>query len=220
MISNHERENPELLEKRRLRRIAYSKRNAQPDPESVSLRICEAFTNLAEYRDARTVMMYLGCRSEVQTRSTVERALASDKRIVIPYCTVDEAGAPKLGLWWLESFAELRPGMWQILEPPKQRWGEAAKEVDPKALDLIMAPGVAFDARGGRLGNGRGYYDRLLGAIRPNCRVVGVGFESQIFDRIPMETYDVYLDGVITDANYYHGIGRFGSAETRNTSNV
>lgn len=150
-------------------------------------------------------MLYLSCRSEVHTRGTVEAALGAGKRIVIPYCTVDDSGRNKLGLWWLESLDELVPGMWKILEPPKSRWGEAVKEIDPQALDLILLPGVAFDANGGRLGNGRGYYDRLLAEIIPGCQVIGVGFECQIFEEIPMDRFDRYLDVVITEAHFYPG---------------
>ena len=54
-------------------------------------------------------------------------ALESGKKIVVPYCTVDESGANKLGLWWLESMDELVVGKWKILEPPRDRWGEPGK---------------------------------------------------------------------------------------------
>ncbi|MGH8477057.1 MAG: 5-formyltetrahydrofolate cyclo-ligase [Methylococcales bacterium] len=74
---------------------------------------------------------------------------------------------------------------------------------DRKALDLIMVPGVAFDATGARLGNGRGYYDRLFAEVRPDCPVSGVGFESQIFAEIPMDRFDIHLDGVMTEAHFY-----------------
>lgn len=153
-------------------------------------------------------MCYLDCRSEVRTTSAVKTALAGEKRIVIPYCTGDGEGHKFLGLWWLQSLDELIPGMWNILEPPKSRWGEPGKEIDPRQLDLIMVPGVAFDAQGGRLGNGQGYYDRLLAEVRPDCELIGVGFECQIFKQIPMNKQDIYLDGVITERSFYKGIGR------------
>lgn len=201
---------PLLLAKKKLREKAYAARDAQPDREKHSALICNTFTSLPAYRKARTVMMYLSCRSEVSTRETVQNALAADKRIVIPYCTVDDDGRNKLGLWWLESLNELIPGMWNILEPPKSRWGEAVKEIDPKELDLIMVPGVAFDPEGNRLGNGQGYYDRLLAEVRPDCELIGVCFESQIFEAIPMGPLDIALDGVLTEQHFYRGKGRGG----------
>ncbi len=212
MSSNQDRSSQFVRHKQELRRIAYSRRNAQPDKELISTQISAAFTDLPVYHTAGTVLLYLSCRSEVRTRPTVEAALSSGKRIAIPYCTRDDAGRNKLGLWWLESLDELVPGMWKIPEPPKFRWGEATKEIDPRVLDLIMVPGVAFDANGGRLGNGRGYYDRLLAEVRPDCQSIGVGFESQIFDDIPMDRFDIYLDGVITEAHFYRGKGHGAEA--------
>ena len=75
------------------------------------------------------MLWYLDCRSELRTRQALPAALASGKRIVVPYCTVDEAGANKLGLWRLKSMDELIVGKWKILEPPRERWGEPGKEI-------------------------------------------------------------------------------------------
>ncbi|MGH8549337.1 MAG: 5-formyltetrahydrofolate cyclo-ligase [Methylococcales bacterium] len=208
MIPEQTPASPLALQKRALRERAYSARDAQSDKEQNSAWICKAFTSLPAFQNAETILLYLSCRSEVRTRETVHAALGGEKRIVIPYCTLDDAGRNKLGLWWLESLDELIPGMWNILEPPKSRRGESGKEIDPRNLDLIMVPGVAFDVRGGRLGNGQGYYDRLLAAVRPDCELIGVGFESQIFEEIPMGSFDIRLDGVITEKHFYPGKGR------------
>jgi 5-formyltetrahydrofolate cyclo-ligase len=153
-------------------------------------------------------MCYLHCRSEVKTSDMVREQLATGKRTVIPYCTKDDNGSNKLGLWLLEDFQELQPGMWGILEPPKERWGESGKEIAPDELDLIMVPGVAFDRTGGRLGNGAGYYDRLLKMVRKDTVLIGVSFEAQMMPEIIMGPHDVYMDYVITEAAIYKGRGR------------
>ena len=113
-----------------------------------------------------------------------------------------------LGLWRLEDLSELVPGTWGILEPPRARWAEPGRVVDPKTLDLVMVPGVGFDLQGGRLGNGAGYYDRLLDSIRVDTVVSGVCYESQIFTKIPMDEHDIYMDYVITEQAVYSGKGR------------
>ena len=136
--------------------------NAQEDKDEVSRAIVERFGALPEYAAAGTVMWYLDVRSEVRTRYRIGEALNAEKRIVVPYCTVDEHGANKLGLWHLASMDELIVGKWSILEPPRERWGDPGKEVAPGDLDLVMVPGVGFARDGARLGNGQGYYDRLL----------------------------------------------------------
>jgi 5-formyltetrahydrofolate cyclo-ligase len=98
--------------------------------------------------------------------------------------------------------------MWGILEPPKQRWGELGKEISPEQIDCIMVPGVAFDRNGGRLGNGAGYYDRLLKNVRADVRLIGACFESQLVERVVMDAHDVSIDYVITEKNLYTGKGR------------
>ena len=167
--------------------------------------ICQRFVSQSWYQKAQTVLWYVHCRSEVRTLSALEQQLTSDKRIVVPYCTVDDSGERCLGLWRLEAISELQPGMWNILEPPRESWLEPEKQVKRHELDVVMVPGVAFDSQGCRLGNGAGYYDRLLQRVRPDTVLAGVCYQSQIFPNIPMESHDVYLDAVITQQAIYSG---------------
>ncbi len=73
-----------------------------------------------------------------------------------------------------------------------------AEVVDP---DLILTPLLAFDAFGGRLGQGGGYYDRTF-AARPNVIRIGFGYAGQAVERLPMESHDVPLHGVLTEVGY------------------
>ncbi|MGR8930800.1 MAG: 5-formyltetrahydrofolate cyclo-ligase [Gammaproteobacteria bacterium] len=193
------------MTKAQLRQAAYAARNGQPDKETVSAAICNRLINQPWYIDAKTVMWYGHCRSEVRTLSALQQELHSEKRIVVPYCTIDEQGGKCLGLWLLEALKELEPGMWNILEPPRERWLEPEKQVKPQELDVIMVPGVAFDSQGGRLGNGAGYYDGLLRQVRPDTILAGVCYQSQLMADIPMESHDVYMNVVITENAIYHG---------------
>lgn len=198
-----------LMERKgEMRRKAYDARNAQENKDELSKIIVEKFVNLPEYAAAQTIMWYLDVRSEVRTRDVIGDAVDGDKKIVVPYCTVDEEGENKLGLWYLENMDELVVGKWKILEPPKDRWGEEGKEVEPTALDLIMVPGVGFDQRGGRMGNGQGYYDRLLETARPDTPLIALCFESQMFPEILVGPHDIFMDKVITEKAVYEGKGR------------
>jgi 5-formyltetrahydrofolate cyclo-ligase len=188
-----------------MRRAAYDARNAQAEKDRVSQAAVAALTKLPEYAAAQTVLWYLDCRSELRTRQVLPEALASGKRIVVPYCTVDDFGANKLGLWWLQSLDELIVGKWKILEPPRERWGEPGKEPQPEELDLVVVPGVAFSRRGGRMGNGQGYYDRLLGRVRPDCPLIGLCYECQLFDDLVVGPHDVFMDKVVTELAVYDG---------------
>lgn len=194
--------------KNAMRRLAYDARNAQPEKDAVSKSAVAMLMQLPEYTSAKTVMWYLDCRSELRTLHALPTALASDKRIVVPYCTVDEFGANKLGLWWLQSMEELIVGKWKILEPPRERWGENGKEVEPEELDLVIVPGVGFSRDGGRMGNGQGYYDRLLARVRPDCPLIALCYECQLFDDLVVGPHDVFMDKVVTERAVYEGRGR------------
>ncbi len=191
-----------------MRRAAYDARNAQEDKDGVSQIAVRALMELPEYAAARTVLWYLDCRSELRTRQVLPAALDSGKRIIVPYCTVDEAGANKLGLWWLQNMDELVIGKWKILEPPRERWGESGKELEPEEMDLVIVPGVGFSREGGRMGNGQGYYDRLLARVRPDCKLIGLGYECQLFDDLVVGPHDVFMDKVVTERAVYAGQGR------------
>jgi 5-formyltetrahydrofolate cyclo-ligase len=194
--------------KAQMRRAAYDARNAQPDKDQISEIAVNRLVGLAEYQAAKTVLWYIDCRSELRTKHALPAALASGKRIVVPYCTVDEAGANKLGLWLLENMDELIVGKWKILEPPRERWGEPGKEIPPEEIDLVIVPGVGFSRSGGRMGNGQGYYDRLLERVRRDCQLVGFCYESQLFDNLVVSPHDVFMDKVVTETSVYTGRGR------------
>ncbi|NOQ65336.1 MAG: 5-formyltetrahydrofolate cyclo-ligase [Methyloprofundus sp.] len=192
------------LSKPTQRRLSYDARNAQLNKIELSQKINQSLLQTSEYQQAKTVLWYLHCRSEVMTYQTVLSELAKqDKRIVIPYCTKDTQGNNQLGLWHLEDLSELVAGTWNILEPPKARWGEGTKEVSPNDIDCVVVPGVAFDKQGGRLGNGAGYYDRLFSQLSHDCTLLALCFNSQLLEQVFMQQYDVYMHQVITETRRY-----------------
>lgn len=90
---------------------------------------------------------------------------------------------------------ELRAGVFGILEPLPD-----AVPVAREDLYIICVPGLAFDACGGRLGYGRGYYDQYLqtSAGGRSPVLIGVGYDFQLLDSVPMEPHDKRLDYIIT----------------------
>jgi len=189
--------------KQRFRRQGELARQAQSDKDSLSQAICRRFAVQPEYAAARTLMLYVGVRSEVGTRTLLTAAIREGKRVVIPYCAGGE-----LELFLLESLDELMPGIYGIPEPRRELRALPERRVDPSQTDLVMVPGVAFDRRGGRLGHGKGYYDRFLPRLRPDALAVGAAFECQLLGEVPMLPGDVFMDRVITEKGVYPGRGR------------
>ena len=192
-ISKEELE--KIMEKKSgMRREAYDRRAAQENKDEVSASACERFMSLQEYKEAQVIMWYIDCRSETRTKPhLIKEVEKGEKKIIVPYCTEDENGENKLGLWHMSSLEEMVVGKWNILEPPKELWGNPDKEVTPQELDMIMVPGTGFDRSGGRMGNGQGYYDRTMEQVRPDCSLIALCYESQLFDEILVAPHDVYM---------------------------
>lgn len=189
--------------KQLIRKSAHENRRNQENKDSISEQIVDRFMQLPDYAAAQTVMFYVDVRDEVRTRHALPTALASGKRIVIPYCVDGE-----LELFHLESMDELEVGMYKILEPRADLREVAAKRLGPTDLNLIMVPGVAFDRNGGRTGHGKGYYDKLLEHATAETPLVALAFECQMFPEIPCEDHDIYMDKVVTELDTYNGKGR------------
>jgi 5-formyltetrahydrofolate cyclo-ligase len=188
-----------------IREQARKNRIAQKDKDAVSRRIVGTFMALPAYAAARTVMWYVDAGSEVRTRHVLPEALTVGKRIVVPYCIVE---TNQLDLFLLEDMAELAEGAHKILEPRDDLRALPGKRVAPEELDLVMVPGVAFDPRGGRMGQGKGYYDRLLARVRPDAPLAALAFDCQVFPEIPVAAHDVFMDLVLSEQKVYQGRGR------------
>jgi len=123
-------------------------------------------------------------------------ALPGEPDILSPWPDVKSLSLPRvdsgsLAMHQVRSPHELAPGKFGILEPP----ATATKSRGP--WDLILIPGLAFDRCGGRLGRGRGYYDRFL-AQHPEAVRVGICFDEQVVQELPLEPHDFRLNALVT----------------------
>jgi len=75
------------------------------------------------------------------------------------------------------------------------------RRVAPHEIDAVIVPGRAFDARGARLGRGKGFYDALLARLRPDARAatIGLAFEAQVVDRVPENERDARVAWIATE---------------------
>ena len=194
------------MDKAAIRSEAFRRRKAQEDKDAVSARLLDRVCGLPEYEQARIVLFYVDARSEVRTTAAIPKALAAGKTVLVPWCN-DEG---RLELFRLDDMAELELGMYDIPEPPKSLRRRPDRVALAKDVDIALIPGVAFDDRGGRVGHGKGYYDKLLGGVRAESPLVALAFECQLFDEVPTDAHDVYMDFVVTEDRVIEGLGRGG----------
>lgn len=97
----------------------------------------------------------------------------------------------------VDSPDELSPAAWNaaIREPQA-----AGSLVPPAAIELIIVPGLAFTRRGLRLGRGGGFYDRYLARLDGKCVKLGVCFDVQLLETLPVEPHDQRVDAVVTES--------------------
>lgn len=154
------------------------------------------------FRASRRIACYLATDGEIDPSYIVERIWAAGKCCYLPVVSSQRDAA----LW----FAPTEPGAPLLLN----RFGIPEPVVRPRArvraqrLDLILLPLVAFDSEAHRLGRGAGYYDRTLAFLRHRRywrrpHVLGLAHDFQRVARLPVDPWDVMLDGILTDQGIY-----------------
>lgn len=183
------------MSKHELRQNVINGRNrlAKREINEKSASITELFLGLEEYRRAGTVMAYVDFRNEVQTGSIIKDALGRSKRLAVP---ITDVAGKKLTPSQVKDFpGDLAPGAWNILEPKL----ECVRPVPPGEIDLVIVPGVAFDALGNRLGYGGGFYDRFLLTVEPGCVFAALSFELQIKPNVYPDEHDLPIHILVTE---------------------
>jgi 5-formyltetrahydrofolate cyclo-ligase len=80
------------------------------------------------------------------------------------------------------------------------------KTVPLECIDIAIIPGIAFDEKGGRIGSGDGYYDRLIPKLPITTRKVSLALDSQILPQVPTESHDKFVDIIITEKRIIYKI--------------
>jgi 5-formyltetrahydrofolate cyclo-ligase len=186
---------PSPEQKQRIRRSLLAVRRGLSAGERLarSRRVWERLATLACYQRARLVLAYMAFDGEVLTDGLIRQAMAAGKQVVLPMVQADRLTMSLYAVDDLER--DVAPGYRGILEPHRH----SARVVAPTGLDLALVPGVAFDLRGGRLGYGAGFYDRLLGHLSQHTPTVGLAFDFQIMPRLPLQSHDIMLEAIVTD---------------------
>ena len=164
-------------------------RNAHLARDEHSTRICEAIRRESAWLQARTVALFAPQPHEPD----VERLWNAIENRTFCYPRVQDVGLEFLRI---DHPTALVLSRWNLREPEFLR----ERAVDLSAIDLLLVPGVAFTRRGDRLGRGGGFYDRVLARPELRATTIGVCFELQISEELPIESHDARVHLVITEA--------------------
>ena len=142
---------------------------------------------LPEFQRASVVLLYWSMADEVQTHTFVERWY-KEKTLLLPCVDGDDLRLRQ----YTGPECMVAGEQFGIGEPTGEEW----KDLD--AVECIIVPGVAFDRKNNRMGRGRGFYDRLLKST-PNAVKIGVAYDFQVLDSIPVEPHDVKMDKIVSE---------------------
>lgn len=195
------------MDKAALRRDVLARRAGLADRETLSAAIQARVQGLSIVARARLVASYVGVGMEVATTGLLEQALARSVTVAVPWRDGDD-----LHLARLMTLTELVPVSFGLLEPPREL--ALDRPVSPSAVDVMLIPGVAFDLRGGRLGHGKGFYDRLLARAGAGPLRVALAFDCQMVAEVPMLAGDERMDLIVTESAV-HRVSERTASEAR-----
>ncbi|WP_410513752.1 5-formyltetrahydrofolate cyclo-ligase [Paenibacillus sp. BR2-3] len=190
------------------RRKAAARDLLSPDQRGqISSLVCNHAWNWLQKQGTASLLAYVAFRSELDTRPLIGKAWEERREVFLPRVL---PGNGVLALHRVNSWEELTPGTYGIPEPMVSDEGLLEPDLQPMP-SAVFVPGLAFDRRGGRLGYGRGYYDRLRAAwesvisYKENPPVwIGLAYGMQLVEEVPMDIHDAFMDILITEDGVVH----------------
>jgi len=154
--------------------------------------LCDRLEPLIDAAEPGVLLTYLSLHDEASVDRLIRQRLVRSEPVAAP--VVDWTAGLMRAVRVSDLDLGVRIGRHGLREP-------IGDPDDPADLTCILVPGVAFDALGGRLGRGGGFYDRFLATIRDHRSsplLIGVAFDEQIVPKVPMEEHDMPLDVIVT----------------------
>ena len=149
--------------------------------------------DFANFLESKITLLYINNAHEVLTENIIKRAFVYNKIVVLPAYNAQNFEMELKKVDNIEK--DLVPGPRDILQPDASR----CKDVPIEKIDIAVIPAVALDEKGGRIGSGKGYYDRLIPRLAITTRKVALALEAQIVPQVPIESHDRHVDIIITE---------------------
>ena len=180
--------------KKHLRNYLTSKRNSLTLEEQVkySKEIHEKLISLPQWKNSKTIMIYISINSEVMTLNLISKTIKERKILILPKVSNKDIITIKVN-----NEFKITTGYKGILEP-------SDGEIFTGYIDTVILPLIGFDKEGYRIGYGGGFYDAFIAKNSNRIGMkIGLAYECQKVDSIPKEEHDQKLDIVITEKNVY-----------------
>jgi len=156
-------------------------------------RIEKRLFGFANFMEANISLLYMPQKFAVDTKRIIQRCFDYRKIVALPAFNTEKHAMRPFKVDAFETDMILGPR--NIMEPDPER----CKIIPLERIDIAIIPGVALDEKGGRIGSGEGYYDRLIGKLPITTRKVALSLECQVVQQVPMESHDKYMDIIITE---------------------
>ncbi len=187
---------PEIQNSKRVLRGQIREKLSAITEEQRASASAQARTLLASqprWQAAQSVLFFAPLPGELDVWPLLSEALAANKAVALPRFVAETNSYVACAV--RGSAQDLKTGQFGIREP-----ADHCARISLNRLDLILVPGLAFDVQGRRLGRGKGFYDRLLTALRGTT--CGVAFDEQIVRELPVEPPDVSVNCILTPTRW------------------
>ena len=146
-----------------------------------SVELWTKVSELLDYRNANSVMAFVGIKGEPDTDALMSLIAADGKQLLLPRIEDGELAV-------CDGEGPMVASSFGVPEP-------TGPALPFDVVDFVIVPGLAFTKAGDRLGYGSGYYDRFLSRVlAPNA---GVCFREQLVDELPVTEHDVRVQHVV-----------------------
>jgi len=160
----------------------------------------ENLFSFSNFLEAQIILLYMNAECEVNTKAIINRCFDYGKVVVLPTHDVKKN---EIKLFKVNNIKSglIKSGR-GVLEPRPRK----DKIVPINRIDIAIIPGIAFDEKGGRIGLGIGYYEKLIPKLPITTRKVALGIEEQIIQQVPVESKNRHVDIIITNKRIIYKI--------------